>query len=122
MAAAPSPPDWSRTVELRNGVTDSAARVPFRRWIEVELHHVDLGIGYELEDLPEEFTDREIDFLAERFAGHPDVRRARTARARETAGSWRTGGADGAGRSGHRHRAPSCSAGSPAARRHGRLR
>ena len=26
--------------------------VPFRRWVEVELHHVDLGIGYELEDLP----------------------------------------------------------------------
>ncbi|WP_372347063.1 maleylpyruvate isomerase family mycothiol-dependent enzyme [Streptomyces sp. KL116D] len=65
--------DWSRTVELRNGVTDSASRVPFRRLAEVELHHVDLGIGYELEDLPEEFTFREIDFLAERFGGHKDV-------------------------------------------------
>ncbi|MEU6350521.1 maleylpyruvate isomerase family mycothiol-dependent enzyme [Streptomyces sp. NPDC047072] len=67
------PADWSRTVELRNGVTDEAARVPFRRWTEVELHHVDLGIGYGLEDLPEEFTQREINFLAERFRGHPDV-------------------------------------------------
>ncbi|MFI7497084.1 maleylpyruvate isomerase family mycothiol-dependent enzyme [Streptomyces sp. NPDC049687] len=67
------PADWSRTVELRNGVTDAAARVPFRRWAEVELHHVDLGIGYELEDLPAEFTEREIAFLAERFTGHPDV-------------------------------------------------
>ncbi|WP_328772423.1 maleylpyruvate isomerase family mycothiol-dependent enzyme [Streptomyces sp. NBC_00286] len=65
--------DWSRTVELRNGVKDSASRVPFRRWVEVELHHVDLGIGYELEDLSEEFTQREINFLAERFRGHPDV-------------------------------------------------
>ncbi|MEU9736933.1 maleylpyruvate isomerase family mycothiol-dependent enzyme [Streptomyces sp. NPDC048002] len=65
--------DWSRIVELRNGVTDSASRVPFRRWVELELHHVDLGIGYELEDLPEEFTRRESDFLAERFLGHPDV-------------------------------------------------
>ncbi|MBC9724685.1 maleylpyruvate isomerase family mycothiol-dependent enzyme [Streptomyces sp. TRM68367] len=71
--AGAAPADWSRTVELRNGVTDSAARVPFRRWAEVELHHVDLGIGYELEDLPEEFTQREIDFLADRFRGHPDV-------------------------------------------------
>jgi maleylpyruvate isomerase len=71
--AGAAPADWSRTVELRNGVTDTAARVPFRRWAEVELHHVDLGIGYELEDLPEEFTQREIDFLAERFRGHPDV-------------------------------------------------
>ncbi|WP_121746434.1 maleylpyruvate isomerase family mycothiol-dependent enzyme [Streptomyces sp. E2N166] len=67
------PGDWSRTVELRNGITDSASRVPFRRWVEVELHHVDLGIGYELEDLPAEFTERETDFLAARFAGHPDV-------------------------------------------------
>ncbi|QIJ62053.1 maleylpyruvate isomerase family mycothiol-dependent enzyme [Streptomyces sp. JB150] len=68
-----APADWSRTVELRNGVTDSASRVPFRRWVEVELHHVDLGVGYELEDLPAEFTEREIDFLADRFTGHPDV-------------------------------------------------
>ena len=71
--AAQAPADWSRTVELRGGVTDSAARVPFRRWVEVELHHVDLGIGYELEDLSEEFTQREINFLAERFRDHPDV-------------------------------------------------
>ncbi|MFB7086743.1 maleylpyruvate isomerase family mycothiol-dependent enzyme [Streptomyces sp. NPDC056296] len=65
--------DWSRTVELRGGITDSASRLPFRRWVEVELHHVDLGIGYELEDLPAQFTERETDFLAARFAGHPDV-------------------------------------------------
>ena len=71
--AGAAPADWSRTVELRNGVVDTASRVPFRRWAEVELHHVDLGIGYELEDLPEEFTRREIDFLVERFDGHPDV-------------------------------------------------
>ncbi|MFF3486107.1 maleylpyruvate isomerase family mycothiol-dependent enzyme [Streptomyces sp. NPDC002701] len=71
--AGAAPADWSRTVELRNGVTDAAVRVPFRRWIEVELHHVDLGIGYELEDLPEEFTERETAFLADRFAGHPGV-------------------------------------------------
>ncbi|MCX5268946.1 maleylpyruvate isomerase family mycothiol-dependent enzyme [Streptomyces sp. NBC_00199] len=72
-AAGAAPADWSRTVELRNGVVDSAARVPFRRWVEVELHAVDLGMGYELEDLPAEFTERETAFLAERFTGHPDV-------------------------------------------------
>ncbi|MFB7457606.1 maleylpyruvate isomerase family mycothiol-dependent enzyme [Streptomyces sp. NPDC056188] len=71
--SAAGPADWSRTVELRNGVTDSASRVPFRRWVEVELHHVDLGIGYEVEDLPAEFVEREIEFLAQRFSGHPDV-------------------------------------------------
>ncbi len=72
-AAGEAPADWTRTVELRNGVTDSASRVPFRRWAEVELHHVDLGIGYELEDLPAQFLERETGFLAERFSGSPDV-------------------------------------------------
>ncbi|KUH35335.1 MULTISPECIES: maleylpyruvate isomerase family mycothiol-dependent enzyme [Streptomyces] len=72
-AEGEAPADWGRTVELRNGVTDRAARVPFRRLAEVELHHVDLGVGYELEDLPDAFTEREIDFLAARFSGLPDV-------------------------------------------------
>ncbi|MFE2439891.1 maleylpyruvate isomerase family mycothiol-dependent enzyme [Streptomyces sp. NPDC059409] len=88
LATGAAPADWSRTVELRNGVTDSASRVPFRRWVEVELHHVDLGIGYELEDLPAEFTAREIDFLAARFAGHPDVPPTRLT---DGTRAWRTG-------------------------------
>lgn len=87
------PADWARTVALRNGVTDVAARVPFRRLVEVELHHVDLGIGLKLEDLSDDFTDREIDFLTERFAGHADV----PPLALTTPGghTWRTGRADG---------------------------
>ncbi|MFJ9677538.1 maleylpyruvate isomerase family mycothiol-dependent enzyme [Streptomyces sp. NPDC101194] len=89
-AAASAPADWSRTVTLRNGVTDSASRVPFRRRVEVELHHVDLGIGYELEDLSDEFVAREIDFLAERFGGHPDV--VSTAVADDEGRVWTTGG------------------------------
>ncbi|MFF8936300.1 maleylpyruvate isomerase family mycothiol-dependent enzyme [Streptomyces paradoxus] len=86
--AGDAPADWSRTVELRNGVTDSASRVPFRRWVEVELHHVDLGIGYELEDLPAEFTEREIGFLADRFTGHPDVPATRVT---DGTRAWSTG-------------------------------
>ncbi|MEU5592039.1 maleylpyruvate isomerase family mycothiol-dependent enzyme [Streptomyces sp. NPDC020298] len=89
-ATGAAPADWSRTVELRNGVTDSAARVPFRRWIEVELHHVDLGIGYELEGLPAEFTEREIDFLAERFGGHKEV--PSTGLRTDDGRIWTTGG------------------------------
>lgn len=80
--------DWSRTVELRNGVTDTAARLPFRRWAEVELHHVDLDAGYELEHLPEEFTEREIGFLAARFAGRADVPATRLT---DTTRAWTTG-------------------------------
>ncbi|MCZ9346045.1 maleylpyruvate isomerase family mycothiol-dependent enzyme [Streptomyces sp. TRM76130] len=86
--AAAVPADWSRTLVLRDGVTDTASRLPFRRWVEVELHHVDLGIGYELEDLPTEFTEREVGFLAERFARHPDVPPTRIT---DGTLAWRTG-------------------------------
>ncbi|MET9437474.1 maleylpyruvate isomerase family mycothiol-dependent enzyme [Streptomyces sp. NPDC006551] len=89
-AVGREPADWDRIVELRNGVTDRAARVPFRRWVEVALHHVDLGVGYELEDLPEEFVLREIDFLAERFTGHKDV--PSTGIRSEGGQVWTTGG------------------------------
>ncbi|MEU8518435.1 maleylpyruvate isomerase family mycothiol-dependent enzyme [Streptomyces sp. NBC_01216] len=93
-AVAAEPADWDRIVELRNGVTDRAGRLPFRRWAEVALHHVDLDVGYELEDLPEEFTLREIDFLAERFAGREDV--PSTGLRSDSGATWTTGGgADG---------------------------
>ncbi|MGW1670825.1 maleylpyruvate isomerase family mycothiol-dependent enzyme [Streptomyces sp. NPDC002324] len=88
--AASLPADPARTIELRNGVTDSASRLPFRRWIEVELHHVDLGIGYELEDLPREFVEREIGFLVDRFVGHPDVPHTRLT---DGTHAWTTGSA-----------------------------
>ncbi|MFE9382981.1 maleylpyruvate isomerase family mycothiol-dependent enzyme [Streptomyces sp. NPDC007025] len=85
--------EWNRTVTLRNGVTDLASSLPFRRWIEVELHHVDLGIGYTLEDLPGAFVDRELANMARRFAGHPDIPVAVELRA-EDGRSWRTGAAE----------------------------
>lgn len=88
--------DWSRTVELRNGVTDLAANVPFRRLVEVELHHVDLNIGYELTDLPDEFTAREIAFLADRWSGRPEVPPVTLQIGDDGSGAtWHTGGTDG---------------------------
>lgn len=89
---------WNRTVTLRNGVTDLASALPFRRWIEIELHHVDLGIGYTLQDLPGTFVDRELSVMAGRFFAHPDIPVALELRA-EDGRTWRTGakeeGADG---------------------------
>ncbi|MEV7564344.1 maleylpyruvate isomerase family mycothiol-dependent enzyme [Streptomyces tanashiensis] len=92
-AVGAEPADWHRTVELRNGVVDSASRIPFRRWVEVALHHVDLGVGYELEDLPEEFVHREIDFLTERFKGLESV--PATALWAADGRGWTTGGTSG---------------------------
>lgn len=110
VAAAAAPADWSRTVTLRNGVTDPASRIPFRRRGEVELHHVDLGVGYELEDLPDDFIAREIDFLAERFGG--TLRSCRRAWPTTGAGSGRPVAARRADPSASAVRLPSCSAGS----------
>ncbi|MER5768442.1 maleylpyruvate isomerase family mycothiol-dependent enzyme [Streptomyces sp. NPDC001985] len=93
-AVSALPADWNRTLTLRNGVTDTAARVPFRRLVEVELHHVDLDIGYELEDLPRDFLLREIAFLTARFAGHPEVPPVRLVAPGEP-DDWFTGGATG---------------------------
>jgi maleylpyruvate isomerase len=92
--AAQDGTDWERTVEMRNGVTDLAANIPFRRWIEVDLHHVDLGIGYTLEDLPGTFVDRELANMAKRFSGHPDVPQSIELRA-EDGSTWHTGSTDG---------------------------
>jgi maleylpyruvate isomerase len=36
------------------------ADLPFHRWREVELHHLDLGLGYESADWPEEYVAREL--------------------------------------------------------------
>ncbi|WP_103500690.1 MULTISPECIES: maleylpyruvate isomerase family mycothiol-dependent enzyme [unclassified Streptomyces] len=85
---------WRATVALRNGVTDVASSVPFRRWVEVELHHVDLGTGHDIAGLPGAFTDRALDYLTRRFAGHREVPPVEV-RA-EDGRSWSTGGTEGA--------------------------
>lgn len=34
--------------------------MPFHRWREVEIHHVDLGLAYGIEDWPEEYVGHEL--------------------------------------------------------------
>ncbi|SOD58446.1 maleylpyruvate isomerase [Streptomyces zhaozhouensis] len=84
---------WERPVTLRNGVTDRAAGLPFRRWVEVELHRIDLDAGPTVADLPGAFLDRAVDYLAARYTGHPDLP-AVELRA-EDGRSWRTGATGG---------------------------
>jgi maleylpyruvate isomerase len=38
----------------------SIAEILYRRWREVEVHHVDLGLGYEPADWPSGFVEREL--------------------------------------------------------------
>ncbi|MFI6767707.1 maleylpyruvate isomerase family mycothiol-dependent enzyme [Streptomyces sp. NPDC050355] len=88
----------SYEVEMRNGVVERADRLPLRRLAEVELHHLDLGVGHTLDQLPPGFVDGYLAFLATiKFAGHPDLpalelrtddgRRWRTGRTAATPGT-----------------------------------
>lgn len=71
-AASLTPEQWEFRVTLRHHVTESASRLPFRRLLEVELHHVDLGIGRAVTDLPPAFAEQALRFLAAvKWAGHP---------------------------------------------------
>ncbi|MET7932309.1 maleylpyruvate isomerase family mycothiol-dependent enzyme [Streptomyces sp. NPDC005322] len=74
-AAAALPRErWSYEVTLRHGHREPAAALPLRRLAEVELHHVDLDIGYTVADLPAGYVERHLDALTDtRFAGHPDI-------------------------------------------------
>ncbi|MEV0369600.1 maleylpyruvate isomerase family mycothiol-dependent enzyme [Streptomyces sp. NPDC050636] len=98
-AAADALPEGRRVyeVEMRNGVIERADRLPLRRLAEIELHHVDLGVGYTVDELPASFLDSELAFLSTvKFAGHPDLPalELRTDDGRR----WRTGRTDtGAG-------------------------
>jgi len=61
---------WDREVLVFSGPKRiSAPRLVFTRWREVEIHHVDLGLGYGPEDWPRPFVDR---MLPEVLEGLPD--------------------------------------------------
>lgn len=58
-----APVDWDATSEVLSEQRVRRAEVPFRRWRETEVHHVDLGLGYEFGDLPTEYVRRELRVL-----------------------------------------------------------
>lgn len=65
---------WAGTVRLGGAATGPARDLVVRRWREVEAHHVDLGLGYEWMDWPEELVQRWLPSLLaalpERAGGH----------------------------------------------------
>ncbi|MGO9962682.1 MAG: maleylpyruvate isomerase N-terminal domain-containing protein [Acidimicrobiales bacterium] len=40
--------------------------LPISRWREVEVHHVDLGLGYEISDWPDEFVNLDLPYALDR--------------------------------------------------------
>ncbi|MGY2129602.1 maleylpyruvate isomerase N-terminal domain-containing protein [Blastococcus sp. SYSU DS0617] len=65
---------WARTVRLGGAGTGPARSLALRRWREVEAHHVDLGLGYEWSEWPDELVQRWLPSLLaalpQRAGGH----------------------------------------------------
>jgi maleylpyruvate isomerase len=69
-ACASMPTDaWPRVTRDVGGVMRPCATLPSRRWKEVEVHRVDLGLGYEPADWPRDFVAR---FLPGALEAIPD--------------------------------------------------
>lgn len=51
---------WSGHGLNAEGEIWPCAALPLHRWREVELHHVDLGLGYSPADWPDAYVDREL--------------------------------------------------------------
>jgi maleylpyruvate isomerase len=89
--------DWSGTARVRVGEPVPTASLAWSRWREVEVHAVDLDLGYRPGDWPAPFLER---LLAELRAwpSLPDVDDVRGSDADLAA--WLIGRSDGTGRSG----------------------
>ena len=62
---------WSRECRMRAGLCP-AAELPFRRWREVEVHHVDLGLAYTPADWPPAYVEAELVRLLPRLPDRAD--------------------------------------------------
>ncbi|MFI0942436.1 maleylpyruvate isomerase family mycothiol-dependent enzyme [Streptomyces sp. NPDC021020] len=72
-AAGLPPTGWAAQVAMRSGRVVAAAEVPWRRLIEVRLHHVDLAAGHGTQDLPAAFADRMLAWVVDGLAAHEGV-------------------------------------------------
>ena len=55
---------WSAAVELRGGLVVPARLLPVGRLFEVEVHHVDLGVGHEVTQIEPEVAEWLIEWVA----------------------------------------------------------
>jgi maleylpyruvate isomerase len=71
------PTAWAAQVALRSGRVIAAAEIPWRRLIELRLHHIDLDIGYGFADLPADFAARELAWVLDGLTAHEGIAAAR---------------------------------------------
>ncbi|MGI8459901.1 MAG: maleylpyruvate isomerase family mycothiol-dependent enzyme [Propionibacteriaceae bacterium] len=68
---------WAVEVELRGGLRTPARLLPLARLTEVVLHHVDLDVGYTVDDVPGPAAAWVLEWCALRLGIDPDVPRLR---------------------------------------------
>ncbi len=67
------------------------ADLPFRRWREVELHHLDLGLGYDMADWPDAYVDVELALGLADLPGRLEPGVGLDILASDTGGRWPVG-------------------------------
>ncbi len=86
------PQAWAGQVQVRGRVIP-AADIPFRRLTEIQLHHVDLGIGYTCSDLPAEFAGRLLAMIIDGLTAREGIAAVRL-HDTVTGETWDLGAAD----------------------------
>jgi maleylpyruvate isomerase len=72
VCAAVAPEVWDRPTRGLAGDLSPAAFLAFSRWREVEVHHVDLGLGYEPQDWPPALVARWLPQQLDALEGRVD--------------------------------------------------
>lgn len=65
---------WSLKVRTVAGGQHPVAHLPFRRWREVEMHHVDLGVGFDVSEVSPSLVDLALPRLLEGLPERTDRR------------------------------------------------
>lgn len=72
--ARATPDVWRGTVRAGDGRLIPATQLLFSRWREVEVHHVDLGLGYGWQQWPDGLVARWLPILLDELPGRADER------------------------------------------------
>lgn len=65
---------WARSVRTVDGAEHAVGMLPFRRWREVEVHLVDLGLGFTPDDWSPGLVERALPGLVAGLAARTDSR------------------------------------------------
>jgi maleylpyruvate isomerase len=85
------PSSYDVKVKLRSGRELRARRLPHLRRQEVEIHHVDLDMGYRSADWPDDFVAEQMDGVARSYEGRKGVR-GMTLEGRDSGRAWMING------------------------------